>query len=100
MGILLEALPGFTWWGGFAVTGIIGIVSYLFKAALEAEKDKRRDMDRQIKEQDKRMDEMRESNDRRLNEMKDQVHRLQVEILTRINEVGIKLESFRRDLSK
>ncbi len=89
MGILLDALPGFTWWGGFAVTGIIGVVSFLFKAALAAEKEKRVDMERRIQDQDKRMD-----------EMKDQVHRLQLEILMKINEVGIKLESFRRDLSK
>ncbi len=89
MGILLDALPGFTWWGGFAVTGSIGVVSFLFKAALAAEKEKRVDMERRIQDQDKRMD-----------EMKDQVHRLQLEILMKINEVGIKLESFRRDLSK
>lgn len=94
--ILLEALPGFTWWGGFAVTAIMGIISWLFNAALKAEREKGTRMQAEIDELEAGLVDL----NKKFDLMKDSMHHLQLEILGKINEVGIKIEGFRRDLSK
>ena len=96
MGILLDTLPGFTWWGGFAVTAIMGVISWLFKASQDNLKEKFKQLENDV-------DALRADNDRvrsELREIRDNMHKLNLELMQRINDVGMKIAEFKRDLSK
>ena len=96
MGILLDAMPGFTWWGGFAVTALMGVISWLFKASQDNLKEK-------FKELQQDMDSLRKDNEHvrhELREIRDNMHKLNLELMQRINDVGMKIAEFKRDLSK
>lgn len=86
---LLDPLPGFTWWGGFGITIIIGIISFLFKTALASEKEKREGIEDDIKELQKEDAALRE----KLND-------INLTFVGQINSILIRLAEFKRDLTK
>ncbi len=96
MGILLEALPGFTWWGGFAVTAIMGVISWLFKASQDSLKEKFRELEGDVEGLRKDNQELRKET----REIRDNMHKLNLDLMKQINDVGIKIAEFKRDLSK
>ena len=96
MGILLDAMPGFAFWGGIVSTIIMAVISWLFKASQDNLKEK-------FKELQQDMDSLRRDNEQvrhELREIRDNMHKLNLELMQRINDVGMKIAEFKRDLSK
>jgi hypothetical protein len=85
--ILLDELPGFTWWGGIGISIIIAIVSTLFKMNMDAQKKQTEGLEKDIKEL--------QSDVRKIETgMTD----IRMTILKEINEVGMKIADFRREI--
>ena len=96
MGILLDTLPGFTFWGGIVSTIVMAVISWLFKAAHDSLKEK-------FKELENDVNSLRNDNERvrnELREIRDNMHKLNLELMKQINDVGIKIAEFKRDISK
>ncbi len=86
MGILLEALPGFTWWGGFGVTIIITVIAYYFK----------RDANAQEKRIDKVEEEVKKVEDS-LHATNERLHSVKETVLKEIHGISLSIERFRND---
>lgn len=89
MPAILDALPGFTWWGGFAVTTIMGILGWLFKQTTD-------NLKKTIERHDDDIEDLKDK-DRATN---DKINNVNLKILDDIHGLGIKLAEFKRDISK